>query len=158
MTTRRNHDARRMSTRPDVRAAYSLLEVVLASAICASALVPGLALLRDGVTLAEDISDRHQLLLYGVSKMEEHTAIVAASWADGTVSGDFAADGHANMRYVVVRSDAPASGGIDERLMTISVTAYRDDDGDDALDADEMRTVLTTKISKLTSYESKASG
>jgi hypothetical protein len=138
------------------RTAYSLLEVVLASGLCASALVPGLALLRDGVTLAEDISDRHQLLLYGVSMLEEHTAIVAANWIDGTATGDFAADGHANMRYIVGRSDDAFNGGIDDRLMNISVTVYRDDDGDDALGAAEMRTVLTTKISRLISYESKA--
>ncbi len=37
--------------------AYSLLEVVLASAICATALVPALAFLRDGMTLAD--IDRH---------------------------------------------------------------------------------------------------
>ena len=57
----------------------------------------------------------------------------------------------------MTRSDAPASGGIDNRLMNVSVTTYSDDDGDDTLDATEMRTTLTTKIGKLVSYENKAS-
>jgi hypothetical protein len=136
--------------------AYSLLEVVLAAGICSSALVPALALLRDGMSLGDNIDKRHLMLLYGVSKMEEQLAIVAASWTTGTVNGDFAADGHPNIRYTVTRSDNPASGGITNRLMSVSVTAYSDDDGDDTMDANEMRTTVTTKIGKLISYETKA--
>jgi hypothetical protein len=157
MNVRHNQVSMRKADRREHRAAYSLLEVVLASAISASALVPALALLRDGVTMADDISARHQLLLYSVSKMEEQMAGVAASWSEGTVSGDFAAEGHAHFRYTVSRSDSSASGGINQRLMSIAVTTYRDDDGDDALDANEMRIAVTTKISKLPSYENKAS-
>jgi hypothetical protein len=136
---------------------YSLLEVVLAAGICASALVPALAYMRDSVKLGEIIDKRHLMMIYGVSKLEEQMAIVAATWATGTVSGDFAADGHANIRFTVTRSDAPANGGITNRLMAISVTTYSDDDADDILDANEMQTVLTTKIAKLVSYETKAS-
>ena len=40
--------------------------------------------------------------------------------------------------------------------MNVSVTTYSDDNGDDAMDASEMRTTLTTKIAKLVSYETKA--
>lgn len=138
------------------RKAYSLLEVVLAGGICASALVPALAFMRDGLTLADAIDARHLMLMYGVSKMEEQLAIVSASWTEGTENGDFAADGHANIRYSLSRSDAPASGGISNRLMNVSVTTYCDDDGDDAMDPSEMRTILTTKIGKSASYENKA--
>jgi hypothetical protein len=138
------------------RSAYSLLEVVLAAAICASALVPSLAFLRDSVTLGDIIDKRHLMTIYGVSKLEEQMAVVAATWATGTVSGDFAADGHANIRYTITRSDNPASGGVTNRLMNISVTTYSDDDADDMLDAAEMRTILTTKIAKLGTYEQKA--
>jgi hypothetical protein len=139
------------------RKAYSLLEVVLASAICATALVPALAMLRDGMTLADTIDKRHMILIYGVSKMEEQLAVAAANWTRGTVSGDFAADGHANIRFNATCSDDPINGGIADRLMNVSVTVYSDDDGDDSLDATESRTVLTTKIGKLVSYEAKAS-
>lgn len=137
-------------------AAYSLLEVLLASAICASALVPALAILRDGVSLGRNIDTRHLLLLYGVSKLEEQSAVVAATWTEGTLTGDFAADGHADIRYVVTRADTPPNGGIPHRLMSISVTTYSDDDGDNALDTGESNVILTTKISKLASYETKA--
>jgi hypothetical protein len=144
-------------TRRRARNAYSLLEVVMASAICATALVPALALLRDGMTLANTIDTNHMLLTYGVSKMEQQLAVIGATWFEGTTTGDFATDGHANVRFSITTSDAPASGGIDNRLMNVSVTTYSDDDGDDTMDAAEARITVTTKIGKLMSYESKAS-
>src|SRR5687767_14596199 len=104
--------------------AYSLLEVVLASAICATALVPALAMLRDGMTLADTIDKRHMMLIYGVSKMEEQLAVAAANWAEGTVGGDFAADGRAYIRFTATCSDDPINGGIADRLMNVSVTVY----------------------------------
>jgi hypothetical protein len=137
--------------------AYSLLEVMMASTICASALVPALAFMRDGMTLATTIDTKHMLLTYAVSKMEERLAVIAATWAEGTTGGDFAADGHANVRYTVTCSDSPANGGIDDRLMAISVTTYSDDDNDDTMDAAEARITVTTKISKLVNYETTAS-
>jgi hypothetical protein len=139
------------------RSAYSLLEVVLASSICATALVPALVLLRDGMTLADLIDTRHLLLSYGVSKMEEQITVVAASWTTGTVTGSFAADGFSAIRYSVTRTDAPASGGLTNQLMVVSVTTYSDDNGNSTMDASEMRTTLTTKIAKTVNYASKAS-
>ena len=136
--------------------AYSLLEVVMASTICATALVPALAFMRDGMTLATTIDTKHMLLTYAVGKMEEQLAIIGATWTEGSASGDFNVDGHPNIRFSVTRSDAPASGGIDGRLMAISVTTFSDDDGDDAMDVAEARITVTTKISKLMSYEAKA--
>lgn len=139
------------------RRAYSLLEVVLASAICASALVPALAVLRDGVALGDIIDTRHLLLTYGVSKMEEQLAVVGATWATGTVTGNFASDGQSSIRYSVTRSDSAGSGGITNQLMCVTVTTYSDDNGNSTMDSSEARVVLTTKIAKLVSYETKAS-
>jgi hypothetical protein len=129
---------------------------MLASAICASALVPALALLRDGLALADTIDTRHQILLCGVSKMEEQLAIVAATWSTGNIAGDFSADGYPGVRFTATRSDSAASGGITARLMNVSVTAYSDDNGNSAMDSSESRTTLTTKVSKLATYEDEA--
>lgn len=138
------------------RSAYSLLEVVLASAICASCLVPALAVLRDGIALGDIIDTRHLLLTYGVSKMEEQLAIVGATWATGTATGDFASDGQPNIRFSVTRSDSAASGGITNQLMNVVVTTYSDDNGSDAMDTSEMRSTFTTKVAKCVSYATKA--
>ena len=139
------------------RYAYSMLEVVLASSICMSALVPALAVLRDGITLGDKIDTRHLLLTYSVSKLEEQLGIVGASWATGTVAGNFAADGQSSIRYTVTRSDAVVDGGIVGKLMVVTVTTYSDDNGNSAMDASEARTTMTTKIANLVSYVTKAS-
>ena len=135
---------------------YSLLEVMVASSICVVALVPALAILRDGISATEAIDKRHMVLLYAGEKREEQLAVVAATWTNASASGDFASEGHPDIRYSVTRSDSAANGGIQNQLMNVSVTAYDDTDGDDALDAGEPRTVLTTKVSKLATYESLA--
>jgi hypothetical protein len=153
----RIRDRRTAPSRVFARRAYSLLEVVLASAICASALVPALAFMRDGIALSDIIDTKHVLLTCGVSKMEEQIAVVGATWASGTMTGNFAADGQAGIRFSVARSDAAAGGGIVNQLMVVTVTAYSDDNGNSSMDASEARIVLTTKVAKLVSYANKAS-
>src|SRR5215211_4047969 len=97
-----NH--RRAKLRAPLRRGYSMLEVVLAATICLTAIVPALAMLRDGIALGDIIDTRHLLLNYSVSKMEEQLAIVGATWSTGTVSGNFAADGQSSIRYTVTRT------------------------------------------------------
>lgn len=136
---------------------YSLLEVVLAASICASALVPALALMRDSMTLGDIVDTKHLLLIYGVTKLEEQMAVVGATWTTGTVSGNFSSDGQASIRYSVTRSDSPVNGGITNQLMNISVTTYSDDNGNNAMDSSEARLTFTTKVAKSVSYATKAS-
>ena len=93
---------------------------------------------------------------YAVSKLEEQLALVAANWISGTVLGDFAVDGNSSIRYIASRSDAESDGGLTDRLMHVQVTTYADDDGDDALDADEKRCVFRTKVGRFATYESLA--
>jgi hypothetical protein len=135
------------------RRAYSLLEVALASSLCATAIVPALALLRDGMTNLTKIDIDHMLLLYGVQKMEEQQAICARSWTTGSTSGNFSADGNSSVRYSVTRSDSAGNGGITNRLMYISVTTYYDTNGNSAMDTGESRLTFSTKVSKLATYQ-----
>jgi hypothetical protein len=134
-----------------------MLEVVLASSICVTAIVPALAMLRDGIALGDIIDTRHLLLNYSVSKMEEQLAIIGASWPTGTITGNFASDGQSNIRYSVTRSDAVVDGGIVGKLMVVTVTTYSDDNGNNTMDSSEARTTMTTKVAKLVSYVTKAS-
>lgn len=136
--------------------AYSLLELVLAVALVAGTLVPSLALIRQGLELSETTDQRALLTNYAVGKLEEQLAIVAASWTSGTATGDFAVDGHADLRFSVTRSDAVADGGLVGELMHVQVTTYLDEDGDDAQDAGEPSCGLRTKIGKFASYEAIA--
>ncbi len=133
-----------------------MLEVVLASSICLTALVPALAMLRDGMVLGETIDKRHLLLTYSVSKMEEQLAIVGAAWNTGTHTGNFATDGHTSVRYIVTCSDAVGDGGVAGKLMVVTVTTYADDNGNGAMDSSEARTTMATKVARLVSYATKA--
>src|SRR6188768_1106602 len=119
--------------RTPLRRGYSMLEVVLASSICLTALVPALAMLRDGIALGDIIDTRHRLLTYSVSKMEEQLAVVGAAWTTGTTTGNFATDGQASIRYTVTRSDAVVDGGVVGKLMLITVTTYSDDNGNNSM-------------------------
>lgn len=136
------------------RHAYSLLELVMATALIGGTLVPAMELVRDGMDLSVEC-DRYQLLAsYAASEVERRLAAVAHNWSSGTTSGDFAADGLADVRYTTVCSDAAIDGGVTDLLMSISATAYYDADGDDSLDADELSCTYATKLGRFASYES----
>ncbi|MEN1680105.1 MAG: hypothetical protein AAGJ46_10965 [Planctomycetota bacterium] len=137
-------------------AGYTLLELVFAVALVGGTLVPALALVRDSMELSLETDRRMLLTNYAISTLEQHLALVASTWATGVAEGDFATDGHANLRYTVSRSDQTIDGGIEDRLMHIRVTTYWDEDADDAQDADEKSCSLRTKIGKFASYESIA--
>jgi len=148
---------RHVSRKAIGRRGYSMLEVVLASSICLTAIVPALSMLRDGIALGDIIDTRHLLLQYGVSKMEEQLAVIGATWTTGTLTGNFASDGQSSIRYTVTKSDAVVDGGVVGKLMVVTVTTYNDANGNSTMDASEARTTLTTKIAQLVSYVTKAS-
>jgi len=135
-----------------------MIEVVLASSICITAIVPALSMLRNGIALGEIIDTRHLLLTCSVSKMEEQLAIIGASWSTGTITGNFASDGQPTIRYNVTRYDAVVDGGVVGKLMVVTVTTYSDDNGNNAMDTTEARTTMSTKVAKLVSYVTKSSG
>ena len=104
----------------------TLLELVGATTILAVALVPALRLMRDSVRVVGDLGTSNLLATLCVSKLEEHLQKTAADWSTVSVSGDYAAEGYAGLRFTVVRSDAAADGGIPGSLMSIVVTSWED--------------------------------
>lgn len=135
------------------RAAYSLLEVVAAIALMGATLVPAMELIRDGMELSIEVDRRQLLALYAATEVENQLSATAALWANGTFSGDFAADGHADLRYTSVVSDDPLNGGVENQLMDIRTTTYFDENNNDALDADELSCDYRTKLGRFSTYE-----
>ncbi len=82
--------------------------------------------------------------------------LAAAGFQDASVSGNFSADGRPELRYVVVRSQSPVSGGITNRLMTVIATVWSDENGNNLQDAGEPSITLSSKIAKVVSYENEA--
>ncbi len=143
MCTPRKHAQRR---------GYSLLEALAAGVIMAIVLVPTYTSMRYGLELSRDAETLQTTTTLCVGKMEEHLAITAATFASGTFTGDFAADGFDAFKYSVVRTDDPSAGGIADRLMVITAVVWKDDDADDALDAGEIDTQLKTNVAKMAVY------
>lgn len=141
-----------MTCRP---AGFSLLEMVAASALVALALVPALSLMRDAMANSREMGTRSLLANYAVRILEEQTALAVANWVNETVVGNFSADGYANIRYTLTKSDAAGSGGLVGRLMHIQVTVFDDEDGDLSPDVDETQVSFRNKVAKLVTYENE---
>lgn len=153
----RNPPVRR-SVHPSVdRRAYSLVEVVAAIGLMAATLVPALRLVRDGMEQSAETDQRQLLALYAASQIEQQLGATAMSWTNASFSGDYSADGHADIRYATVCSDDPLNGGIVDSLMSVSTTVYYDENQDDALTAGELRCSYETKIGKLATYIAQGS-
>ena len=138
------------------RRGQTMLELVAATTIITIALVPALRLTRDSITRSEELEAAEMRLALCTSKLEEEMAKTAATWDLATQAGDFAELGRSDLRFMTVKSDAIASGGIPDALTTIEVTVWLDTDAGNDLDPSEPQTKLATKMAKLISYEYEA--
>lgn len=137
---------------PRYRSAYSLVEVVAAIALTAATLVPALELVRTGMAQSSETDSRQLLALYAASQIEQRLGIVAMTWSTGSYTGDYASDGHPNLRFDTVCSDNPTSGGITDKLMDIRTTVYLDENQDDTLSTGELRCAYRTKLGNFATY------
>ena len=140
------------------RAGYTLLEVVAASALTGTVLVASLSLLREAVDLSDRVDRQNLLETLCVSKLEETLNTTAATFTASDVSGSFASQGFSSYRYRVITSDAPASGGISNRLIAATCTVWYDANADAALTSGENSVVLATKVAKMALYTAEAGG
>jgi type II secretory pathway pseudopilin PulG len=133
--------------------AFSLVEMMAATALLAGTLAPALAVMRDAMALSRQGVKRQLVANYATLLLEGASNIQMRVWFPTTYSGNCAAYGNAAIRYSATMTDAPAGGGLTGQLMHITITAYYDDNANSAMDATEIRTTYRTKISKLTSYQ-----
>lgn len=140
------------------RSGNTLLELTAAVTLIAVALVPALRMIRDAIEQSSRNETLSMLTNYCTSKLEEQLCISAASWTEGTFSGDLSADGYASYRFAATRSQQPADGGIVNKLMAVTVTIYHDKNGDSALNSGEPKVSMSAKVAKLAKYQSLAAG
>ena len=138
------------------RSGQTMLELIAATTIITIALVPALRLTRDSIARCDELKNAEMRLALCTSKLEEEMARTAATWDLTSTSGNFAAIGHSQLRFITTKSDAVADGGIPDALTAISVVVWHDQDAGNDLDPDENRTTLATKLAKLISYEYEA--
>jgi type II secretory pathway pseudopilin PulG len=137
------------------RRAFSLVEMIAATALVAGTLAPALAVMRDAMAISRESTRRNLLAVYAVQALEYASGVTMQGWATGTSLGNFASEGHPAIRYVVTRSDAPANGGITGLLMHVQVTMFDDVNGNTALDANEVSVRFRTKVAKLLTYQNE---
>ncbi len=147
-----------MAIQAPSRRGYTLLELVMASVIMVTVLVPAMSLVIEGIELSSEAEALELLNTSCVSKMEEHLAVAAASFSTATASGDFSGDGNDDIRYSVVRTTSSGAGGISDRLMVITVVVWYDEDQDDSQDSDELTLTMSTKVAALAVYQEVANG
>lgn len=131
---------------------FSLLEMLAATAIVAGTLAPALSVMRDAMAVSREAVQRNLVANYAIQILEGQAALAMQNWSNGTVTGNFSADGYSTVKYTATRSDAVASGGLVNRLMHIQVTAYEDKDADSVADANEVKVTIRTKIAKMMTY------
>jgi len=146
------------TTRTSRRRGQTLLELVAATTILTIALVPALGMMRDAIRVGRNTETANLMTTFCASKLEEHLMQTAAVWNPSTVTGDFSAEGYANINFQVIMSDAVADGGIANQLMAIASTVWNDLNGDGDLDAGEPNVVLASKQARNVSYQQEASG
>lgn len=130
----------------------SLLELVVSVSLLSVTLVPALGFMRDALEQSQRIEISELLTTYCVGKVEENLCLAADAWLAATVNGDFSADGYPQVRYRVVRSDAPLDGGISNQLMAVTATVWQDLNANGVLDAGEPSVVLAGKVAKMARY------
>ena len=138
------------------RGGHTLVELAAAGTLLAVALVPALSFLRDSFVRSRQLATQNALTSFCTSKLDEHLALTSVSWATGSVFGDFSADGFAQIRFRVDRSDSAGDGGLSDRLMAVTATVWDDVNADAALDANEPSVTFSSKIAKLKRYEDEA--
>ncbi len=139
------------------RRGQTLLELVAASTILTIALVPALKMMRDTIRVGRTTETANLMTTFCASKLEEQLMSTAAVWNPSTVSGDFSAEGYANIRFRVIMSDAAVDGGIANRLMATVSTVWNDLNADGGFDAGEPNVVLASKQARNVSYQQEAS-
>ncbi len=137
------------------RKAFSLLEMVMAATLVVGTLVPTMTVMRDAMAKSRDLNRRNLLSNYAVSVLENQASVAIKNWTNTTATGNFAADGHPNIRYSAFRSDTGVNGGISNQLMHIQVTVFDDFNNDTLVSANELNVIYRTKVARLQSYDNE---
>ncbi len=155
-----NTPARPRRIPPSSRGGLTLLEVIAASGVIATALAPALRITRTALLTADRLDRQERCLTVANDHIESLMARTVADW-DTVVSptattASAAVSGYPGMRARDLSTDAAAAGGVAGRLASVSTLIWYDDDGDAVHDSGEPSVTLATAVARLTAYEQHA--
>lgn len=142
-----------MNRRRKDREAYSLLEVVAATFLLGLAIIPAMNFMTASIHAGYELERWNQMNLLAVGKLEQQIALSAALFQGGSQSGTFADTGLEGLRFVASRTDASAEGGIEDRLMVVTVTVWDDENANAARENQESQVTYATKVAKMAVYQ-----
>lgn len=134
------------------RVGHSLLELVAASTLIATTLVPALRIMASSLKVSRMLTTSEAMATLCASTLERALAHTSANWSTTSSAGNFSADGYSAIGYSIMRSDSKTDGGIPNSLMTVQVTTWDDRNNNGLLDTGEPTVVYASKVARLTTY------
>ncbi len=146
--------------RKHTRCGTTLLELVAASTVIATALVPALRVMRDSLRISRQLEVREAMATIAMSVLEQESARVSGRWTmqKATHRQPGIESGYPSVIGMSTVSDSLSKGGIPNSLAVVSVTAFEDANGTGRLDNNEPSITFATKVAGLTSYRFEAQG
>ena len=86
------------------------------------------------------------MVMLAIQTIEQQIALINGGFTTAKETGTFASQGHPEIAYERIRTDATAQGGIPDLLMVITVRVWSDHNGNVLRDARESVVELHTKM------------
>ncbi len=130
------------------RRSFTFVELIAAIAILAITIVPATQYLAGSMTLRRRLERNSVMVMLAIQTIEQQMAVINAGFTTAQEAGTFVSQGHPEIAYERIRTDATAQGGIPDLLMVITVRVWSDDNGNVLLDAGESVVELHTKMAR----------
>ncbi len=130
------------------RRSFTFVELIAAIAILAITIVPATQYLAGSMTLRRRLERNSVMVVLAIQTIEQQMAVINGGFTTAQETGTFAAQGHTEIAYERIRTDATAQGGIPDLLMVITVRVWSDDNSNVLLDAGESLVELHTKMAR----------
>ncbi len=133
---------------PHNRRSFTFVELIAATAVLAITIVPATKYLADSMTLRRHLERDRVMVILAIQTIEQQMAVINGGFTTAQETGTFASQGHPEIAYERIRTDAMAQGGISDLLMVITVRVWSDNNGNVLLDAGESLVELHTKMGR----------
>lgn len=134
----------------NLRRAFSLLEVVTAMTISSLMIVPTASMLSQAIAASTSASNNQTLVRLAEGKLAEESQLARANFRQNrTQRGRFRREGFPGLRYQATVRSAAAAGGIPNRMVSINVVAWDDQNSNSRLDTGEQSVHLWSAVTRV---------
>ena len=130
---------------PPRRGGSSLVDVIAATVLTASVLVPTTRVLRDSISTGHRLHMQQQLLISCQNVLEAEMQAVSQGGRLRKSGGRLNTDS-GRLHYEVISTDQPAAGGLPGQLIAVSALVWEDGNRNKRRDSGEPHVSLFSKI------------